>query len=80
MAEGTSFVGLLAEWKQNAGTGDHPFKNFLISREPDQRRPPAKHHREMYAEASRDLVGLVLDLQAVDDAVERPNEADRHRG
>ena len=69
MAEGTSFVELLAEWKRNARTGDHPFKNFLIFRERDQRRLPAKHHRDTYAEASQDLVGLVLDPQAVDDAL-----------
>lgn len=71
MAEGTSFVELLAEWKQKAATGDHPFKNFLIFRERDQRRPLAKYHREIYAEASRDLVGLVLDPQALDDALEQ---------
>lgn len=71
MAEGTSFVELLAEWKQKASTGDHPFKNFLIFRERDQRRPLAKYHREIYAEASRDLVGLVLDPQALDDALEQ---------
>ena len=71
MSDGRPFVDLLAEWKRNARTGDHPFKNFLIFRERDQRRPPAKHHREMYAEASEDLVGLVLDPQAVDDAMEQ---------
>lgn len=72
MAEGTSFVALLAEWKQNARTGDHAFKNFLVARERDQRRPPGKHHRDMYAEASRDLVGLVLpDQQPIDDALEQ---------
>ncbi len=45
MVEGVSFVRLLAEWKQNAATGDHPFKNFLIFREREQRRRPAKHQR-----------------------------------
>lgn len=70
MVEGVSFVRLLAEWKQNAATGDHPFKNFLIFREREQRRRPAKHHRDLYAEASRDLVGLILDPEAVDDPVE----------
>jgi hypothetical protein len=74
MAEGTSFVELLAEWKQNARTGDQPFKNFLIFRERDQRRPPGEHHRETYAEASRDLVGLVLDPQTVEDALEQLEE------
>lgn len=68
MAEGTSFVDLLAEWKRNARTGDHPFKNYLIFRERNQRRSLARHHREMYAEASEDLIGLVLDPQAVEDA------------
>jgi hypothetical protein len=71
MAEGTSFVELLAEWKQNARTGDHPFKNFLIFRERDQRRAPAQHHRDMYAEASRDLIGLVLDPEAVEEALQQ---------
>lgn len=72
MAEGMSFVELLAEWKRSARTGDHAFRNFLIFRE---RRPPAKHHRDMYAEACRDLIGLVLpDLQVVDDALEQTRE------
>lgn len=71
MADGTPFVELLAEWKQNARTGDHPFKNFLIFRERDQRRPPAQHHRDVYAEASRDLIGLVLDRDAAADALEQ---------
>ena len=71
MSEGTPFVDLLAEWKRNARTGDHPFKTFLIFRERNQRRLPARHHREMYAEASEDLVGLVLDPQAVDESLEQ---------
>lgn len=76
MAEGTPFVALLAEWKRNARTGDHSFKNFLIFRERDERRAPAQHHRDMYAEACRDLVGLVLsDPQVVvDDALEQTHE------
>jgi hypothetical protein len=72
MAEGISFVRLLAEWKQHARTGDHAFKNFLVFRERDQRRPPAEHHRDTYTEASRDLIGLVLaDQHAIDDALQQ---------
>jgi hypothetical protein len=71
MAEGTSFAELLGEWKHSARTGDHPFKNFLISRERDQRRPPAEHRRDIFSEASRDLVGLVLEPHAVDDALKQ---------
>lgn len=74
MAEGTPFVDLLAEWKQHARTGDHPFKNFLIFSEHDNRRRPAEHHRDMYRQASQDLIGLILDPQAVDAAFARLEE------
>jgi hypothetical protein len=65
----------LAEWKQNTPTGDHPVKDFLIFRERNQGRQPAKHHRDTYAEASRELVGLIFDPQAVNDALDQTQPA-----
>jgi hypothetical protein len=60
METGTSLLELLRGWKSTAATGDHTFKNFLIDREPDQRRAPASHHQQTYEEASNEMVARVL--------------------
>lgn len=60
METGTSLLELLQGWKRSPASGDHSFKNFLIDREPDRRRPPARHHKQTYEEASNLMVARVL--------------------
>jgi hypothetical protein len=71
MEDGTPFIDLLTEWKRTAATGDHPLRNHLIFRERDQRRRPAQHHLKMYHEASKGMIGEVLEADEIEEALYR---------
>jgi hypothetical protein len=67
LEEGASLQQLLAEWKHHRVTGDHAFKNFLIDREVERRRRPAKHHLEMFARATKAMTARALGSEQADE-------------
>jgi hypothetical protein len=57
IAEGSTMLMLVSEWKSHAKTGDHALKNFLVERALKRGRPhaAAEHHGEMFKQASESM-------------------------